>query len=127
MKIRRFLLSLLLLLPLAVHAATGKTGNRPAQLNTACVKKPPAPRRAVPRIPAQSLPAPVAPVAPLAVPAAPAQAAPNSPAPPATIGTCDPGGCWDAGANRYNGGAGGAFLDRSGRLCQRNGVSMQCF
>ncbi|HJV53836.1 MAG TPA: hypothetical protein VJ652_20385, partial [Noviherbaspirillum sp.] len=49
-----------------------------------------------------------------------------APVPPPTIGTCDPGGCWDTGGNRYNGGN-GTFLNGSGRLCQRNGVSIQCF
>lgn len=45
---------------------------------------------------------------------------------PAPLSGCDPGGCWSAG-ERYNGGTGDTFLNRQGRLCQRNGAWMQCF
>lgn len=49
------------------------------------------------------------------------------PAPPDTVGPCDPGGCWNAGGGRYQGGTGNTYLDSKGRPCQRNGAFMQCF
>ncbi len=102
-----FLLSLLLI-PLAACAA-GQDGRCGAQARM---------ERATHAAPARATPSSAAPAA------APRVA---TPAPPPTIGTCDSGGCWDTGGNRYNGGANGTFLNGSGRLCQRNGVSMQCF
>jgi hypothetical protein len=80
------------------------------------------PRRAVPMMTGrQSQPATPAP-SPRIVP--PTVVAPVPPA-PAPITSCDPGGCW-SGGNRYNG-AGGTYLDRSGRVCQSIGTWMQCF
>jgi len=88
-----------------------------------------------------------APQAPQPTPAsrtAPTLATPSSPPRPATpaptvsiprqapvpqgpfpVTSCDAGGCWSNG-NRYDG-AGGTYLDRSGKLCQGNGTWMQCF
>ena len=70
---------------------------------------------------------PVTPVAPAPTPriVPPTMTAPVSPA-PVPVTSCDPGGCWGSG-NRYNGGAGGTYLDRSGRMCQGNGTWMQCY
>lgn len=102
----------------------------------AAPNKPP-PRRAVPQTPAPpyvSQPPPpeyhpvlppsaprVAP-SPIVVPP-PAQAGPSTPAP---VTNCDAGGCVNPGGGRYNGGTGDTYLN-NGRLCQRNGVWMQCF
>ncbi len=51
---------------------------------------------------------------------------PVAPSAPAPVTSCDAGGCW-SGGSRYNGGAGGTYLDKNGRLCQGNGTWMQCF
>lgn len=53
--------------------------------------------------------------------------APTGPQTPVPLTTCDPGGCWNTGAGRYNGGTGDTFLDRGGHQCVRNGAWMQCF
>lgn len=84
------------------------------------------PRRAVPMTierPPAAMPPPLSPPPRTAVPAVPQTSVPQGPSP---ITGCDPGGCW-SGGNRYEGGAGGTYLDRSGRLCQGNGAWMQCF
>lgn len=47
--------------------------------------------------------------------------------PPVSVTTCDPGGCWDSGGNRYSGGAGNTYLDKNGRPCHGSGVTLQCF
>lgn len=115
----------LLLIALAACAAgkSDKADKCPVQSDAQCAKKAAAPRRAVTR----NAERPVAPVAP-STSSAPVILPPYSATAPApTIGTCDPGGCWDTGGNRYNGGTNNTFLNGSGRLCQRNGVSMQCF
>lgn len=114
----RVLLSLLLI-PLAACAAGKKDGGG-AQAKTERAKQV-APLRAMPRSAGPASAPPSKPPAPVAAPRD------LTPAPPSVIGVCDPGGCWDTGGNRYNGGASGTFLNGSGRLCQRNGVSMQCF
>jgi len=67
-------------------------------------------------------PMPRPPAAPPA--ASPAPAAPSRPRP---LTVCDSGGCWNTDGSRYNGGTGNSFIDRGGRLCQRNGAWMQCF
>ncbi len=59
------------------------------------------------------------------VPVMPQPAQPDKPQP---LTGCDPGGCWDTGANRYHGGGNHpSYLNNAGRLCQRNGAWMQCF
>lgn len=79
-------------------------------------------RRAVPALADRPVtPPPSAPSVPM--PAVPQTAVPSGPAP---VTGCDPGGCW-SGGTRYNGGAGGTYLDKGGRLCQSNGAFMQCF
>lgn len=65
---------------------------------------------------------PPAPATPAAA-VAPPSAVPRAPVP---VTACDAGGCWSAG-ERYQGGAGNTYLDRNGRLCQGNGIWMQCF
>jgi hypothetical protein len=54
----------------------------------------------------------------------PGTAAPSAPAP---LGTCDGAGCWNSEGGRYNGGTGNTYLNNGGRLCNRNGASVQCF
>jgi len=108
-------------------------------------REPEPPRRANPTPAApRSETAPPAPVTPLQrqpaparipyqlilpppLPAPPPVQAPVGPQTPVPLGTCDPGGCWNSGAGRYNGGTGETFLDRGGRQCVRNGAWMQCF
>lgn len=101
----------------------------------AAPKKPP--RRAVPQTPApptvsQPPPPEYRPVLPPSAPRVapgpivtppPAQAGPGMPAP---VTNCDAGGCVNPDGGRYNGGTGNTYLN-NGRLCQRNGVWMQCF
>ena len=116
----RCALMLLCMFPLAACAGAGGAESK-VQENPAAVKKVP-PRRAVPALverPAAATPPPPA----VPMPAIPQTAAPSGPAP---VTGCDPGGCW-SGGTRYNGGAGGTYLDKGGRLCQGNGTWMQCF
>ena len=121
------------LLSLALAACAVDAGRR----------EPEQPRRVnpVPAKPRSETPPP-APVAPLQRQPAPARIpyqlilppplpapppAPAGPQTPVPLTTCDPGGCWNTGAGRYNGGTGDTFLDRGGRQCVRNGAWMQCF
>lgn len=121
------------LLSLALAACAVDAGRRepeqPHRVNPAPAKPrsetpPPAPvaplqRQPAPaRIPYQLILPPPLPAPP------PAPAGPQTPVP---LTTCDPGGCWNTGAGRYNGGTGDTFLDRGGRQCVRNGAWMQCF
>lgn len=48
---------------------------------------------------------------------------PSSPSP---VHVCDPGGCFGASGNRYQGGIGDIYLDSNGKPCQRSGSWMQC-
>ncbi|WP_158590353.1 hypothetical protein [Noviherbaspirillum cavernae] len=89
--------------------------------------KPVAPRRAVPQNIERSAMPPAPPIRIPSPPPPPSVQQPVTPAPPSPVTTCDAGGCWSPGGTRYQGGAGGTYLDNSGRLCQRNGVWMQCF
>lgn len=82
------------------------------------------PLRPLPRT-AERLPQPDPPRRQSAAPAVEPPTGATQPA-PSTVTVCDFGGCRDNGGNRYNGGN-GAFLDKNGRQCQRNGVWMQCF
>lgn len=48
-----------------------------------------------------------------------------APAGPSTVTTCDAGGCWDSGGQRYT--ASGPSLVRSdGRVCQQVGSTLHC-
>lgn len=77
---------------------------------------PPMPPAAQPKPP--SVQSPAAPPAPAAV----------GPSPPAPVTICDANGCWNSDAGRYSGGAAaGTYLDKSGRLCQRQGIWVQCY
>lgn len=125
MPVIRFILTLLLMLTLAGCASAGSDESKLPERQAGSVpQKKQVPRRAVPalidRTPSVATPAPQV-TAPL--PPVPQTAVPSGPAP---VTGCDPGGCW-SGGNRYNGGAGGTYLDKGGRLCQSNGTWMQCF
>jgi hypothetical protein len=86
------------------------------------------PRRAVPQI-VERMPVPP----PRGHGALPPPAVPSTLAPPAVpsaprpLARCVGGACRDAGGVLYNGGVGNATLDPNGRLCNRDGVWLQCF
>ena len=88
-------------------------------------KKAPLKRRAVTQV-IEGTPRIAAP--PVAAPA-PAATLPSTsvPPPPAPIMRCDGGGCVDASGTRYNGGVGTTLLSPQGKLCHKNGVTVQCF
>ena len=114
----RLLSMLLLALPLAACAGNHVAGKKEPE---AKVRKD-VPRRAVPAL----VDRPVTPTPPpqtVPMPAIPPAAVPSA---PATVTGCDAGGCW-SGGTRYNGGAGGTYIDKGGRPCQSNGAFMQCF
>jgi hypothetical protein len=72
--------------------------------------------------PSSTLPMPVA-AAPPRAPAVP----PPVPAPAVQpLNQCDVAGCRGANGALYQQGAGNILLDPSGRLCTRNGLSVQC-
>ncbi|HJV87494.1 MAG TPA: hypothetical protein VJ698_18640 [Noviherbaspirillum sp.] len=81
------------------------------------------PQHAVPARPYARVPQVPAPRIP---PPAVTEKTPVGPQAPVPVVTCDPAGCWVDG-KRYEGGAGGTFLDRNGRMCQGNGSWIQCF
>jgi hypothetical protein len=123
----RIVAVLLVCLQADACAAAETVGCKPPAGKTECEKgKPAKQRRAVPQ---QLEPRATPPAAPVQQhqppPPAPQSAVP--PTAPSPVTTCDAGGCWNSGASRYNGGAGGTYLDNSGRLCQRQGAWMQCF
>jgi hypothetical protein len=110
---------------IACSAAAIAADSAPPEDSAQSRQKPAMPRRAVPALP-ERMPAPPRPppssVPPVAIPPAAAPAPPG----PVPLTTCDAGGCWSGGA-RYNGGTGDTYLDRNGRMCQRNGTWMQCY
>lgn len=65
--------------------------------------------------------------APAPAPAPARGMAPVSPPPPAALGTCQGGACTDAAGATYYGGVGNAVISSQGRLCSRNGQTVQCF
>jgi hypothetical protein len=69
--------------------------------------------------------APPATPAPPFVPKTPPMSRAANPPPPTPVTICDAGGCWSPGG-RLEGNAGNTYLDKAGKLCQRNGVWMQC-
>jgi len=110
---------------------TGKPQGKPAVKGTQ-PKKPLPRRRAVPAI-IGSMPAPSAPqaygpvlheLAPQTTMPAPA---PAGLPPPATITGCIGNQCNDTSGKSYQTGVGNTALDPNGRLCTRNGQTMQCF
>lgn len=114
----RLVLICLFALPLAACASTDIAEKKePEPKQTKQI-----PRRAVPAMvdrPNTTTPPP--PTVPM--PSVPQAAVPAG---PSAVTGCDPGGCWSGGA-RYNGGAGGTYIDKGGRPCQSNGTFMQCF
>jgi hypothetical protein len=123
----RIVAVLFVCLQAGAHAAEDRVKCEPAQAEAACKKEKPAkPRRAVPQQLEMPAPRPAAPVQPQ-VPPPPAQRSAVPPTAPSPITSCDAGGCWNSEAGRYNGGAGGTYMNNSGRLCQRQGAWMQCF
>lgn len=106
-----------------------------------CRKAPSQPRRSVAQV-VQRMPAPGKTLVyghPAPLPPGLSAALPGAAAPPPVLTGCDPGGCRDAGGQRYNGyvgnaagnGAGisgsGILFDSRGRPCARNGLLIQCF
>lgn len=84
-----------------------------------------APQDGAPARPRLHAAVPHVPLPHIAPPSVP-EKAPVGPQAPAPVITCDPAGCWSDG-KRYEGGAGGTFLDRNGRMCQGSGNWIQCF
>ncbi|HYD93796.1 MAG TPA: hypothetical protein VEC01_00625 [Noviherbaspirillum sp.] len=101
------------------HVPREVSGSAAQQAAPPAPSAPPA-RRTITPAPARTVPTP--PPAP-AIVLPPQSSVPPGPVP---VTGCDPGGCWGAGT-RYQGGEGGAYLDKSGRLCQGNGTWMQCY
>lgn len=117
----------------SVEPGVGKpqsVGKPPMERAENVTQQPVQPRHAVsqpPGYPAYSAPPPAPSQRQVPAPPVPQPTAPAFPTPPAPISTCDAGGCWNTNAKRYNGGAGGVYLDNRGKLCQRQGAWMQCF
>jgi hypothetical protein len=109
-------------LPVCTLSADGKhLARQPCR--TAPAQRP-MPRRPVPqiveRMPPSSQPPRVAmpqlpPSAPLRVPSA-----------PQPLGNCGAGGCYDAGGAWQGNGVGNTSVAPNGKLCQRNGIWLQC-
>ena len=107
-----------------------KPAPQPAHKDDKSPKKP-VRRRAVPmivdRMPGPAAPAVYGPV--LAVPSPapmPATITPVAPPAPVFLNGCDAGGCNGSNGVRYNGGVGTTLLSPEGRLCNNNGVTVQC-
>ncbi|HYD59089.1 MAG TPA: hypothetical protein VEC35_01955 [Noviherbaspirillum sp.] len=114
--------ALLLSLPVAGCASTVADRQLLEAKGDGAARKQDVPRRAMPMV--IERPSPAAPSAPrTTAPSIPQTTVPPGPSP---VTSCDAGGCW-SGGQRYQGGAGGTYLDRSGRLCQSNGTWMQCY
>lgn len=93
--------------------------------------KKPVRRRAVPmivdRMPGPAAPAVYGPVLSVPSPAPmPATITPLAPPAPVILNGCDAGGCNGSNGVRYNGGVGTTLLSPEGRLCHKNGVTVQC-
>jgi hypothetical protein len=111
MKCSRALISLMLCAQLAGFAHAQDSGCKPPENRSDCESARSAARK---RIAPGNMERPPAPVG-------------QAPAPPTVTGSCDAGGCWDNGANRYHGGTGNTYLDSRGKPCHRVGSWMQCF
>jgi len=57
----------------------------------------------------------------------PARPPAGAPTTPQALGGCDGGGCRDVNGVRYQGPAGGTFVNPAGRPCTSNGTTVQCF
>jgi len=80
------------------------------------------PRRPVPQIVQRQPPLPV----PRSVPMPPVRPLAIQPRSPAPIVSCDAGGCYDLNGVRHNNAAGNSTITPAGKLCNRNGVWLQC-
>lgn len=88
-----------------------------------------APKADMPRRAVTEMIAPMPSVAlarPAAAPPAPVLGAPASSRGPQALVGCDAGGCRDAGGVRHNTGSGNATVTPSGKLCNINGIWLQC-
>lgn len=84
----------------------------------------PMPRRPVPLI-VEPMPLPAA--APrVAMPPLPPSAPLRAPSPPQPLDNCGAGGCYDAGGAWLGNGVGNTSVAPNGKLCQRNGIWLQC-
>jgi hypothetical protein len=59
-------------------------------------------------------------------PGLPAPSTIRTPDRPVFINSCDAGGCISTDGARYNGGVGATLIGPQGRLCNRNGATVQC-
>jgi len=114
--------------PVPASSAAPASDSSPGE---ASEDKPASTRRAVPQRHLPGVPLSQVPATPPIPPAAPSsvrqpETAKSRPTAPVPLTNCDAGGCWSGGTERYQG-PGPGYLDRSGRLCQRQGGWMQCF
>lgn len=113
-------------LPICTLSADGKhLAVEPCR--TAPARKP-MPRRPVPQIIQRMPPSTQArqvsmPAAPPSTPLQSLLAPPHAPLP---LSGCDAGGCYDPSGVRHNNAAAGSTLTPAGKLCNRNGVWLQC-
>jgi hypothetical protein len=85
----------------------------------------PMPRRPVPQI-IERMP-PSAPPPRVALPPLPPSAPLRAPSAPQPLVNCGVGGCYDAGGVWQGQGVGNTSVAPNGKLCQRNGIWLQCF
>jgi hypothetical protein len=85
----------------------------------------PMPRRPVSQI-IEAMPSPAAPPR-VAMPPLPPSAPLRAPSAPQPLGNCGAGGCYDAGGAWQGNGVGNTTVAPNGKLCQRNGIWLQCF
>ncbi|MES2075987.1 MAG: hypothetical protein V4462_10280 [Pseudomonadota bacterium] len=110
-------------LPFCTLSADGKhLARQPCR--TAPAQRP-MPRRPVPQI-VEPMPSPAAPPR-VAMPPLLPSAALRAPSPPQPLGNCGAGGCYDAGGAWQGNGVGNTTVAPNGKLCQRNGIWLQCF
>jgi hypothetical protein len=84
----------------------------------------PMPRRPVPQI-VEPMPPRAAPPR-VAMPPLPPSAPLRAPSPPQPLVNCGAGGCYDAGGAWQGNGVGNTSVAPNGKLCQRNGIWLQC-
>ncbi|MBJ7308700.1 hypothetical protein ACFOLJ_01515 [Rugamonas sp. CCM 8940] len=110
-------------LPFCTLSADGKhLARQPCR--TAPAQRP-MPRRPVTQI-IEPMPSRAAPPR-LAPPSLPPSAPLRTPSPPQPLGNCGVGGCYDAGGVWQGNGVGNTSVVPNGKLCQRNGIWLQCF
>ncbi len=109
-------------LPFCTLSADGKhLARQPCR--TAPAQRP-MPRRPVPQI-IERMP-PSAPPPRVALPPLPSSAPLRAPSAPQPLGNCGVGGCYDAGGAWQGNGVGNTTVAPNGKLCQRNGIWLQC-